>query len=52
MVLKVIQGCSVTDVQVKEDDYGTKRVIGIETDKGTIKTNCIVNCAGKTTFCS
>ncbi|XP_066294122.1 sarcosine dehydrogenase, mitochondrial-like [Branchiostoma lanceolatum] len=43
---QVVENCSVTGIQVKEDDYGTKRVVGVETSHGIIKTKAVVNCAG------
>lgn len=36
-------------IQTKMDDFGVKRVTGVETSAGLIKTNCVVNCAGKVT---
>ncbi|XP_064648723.1 sarcosine dehydrogenase, mitochondrial-like isoform X2 [Lineus longissimus] len=43
---KVVTDCSVTDIQTKVDEFGVKRVIGVETDRGVIKTNNVANCAG------
>ncbi|XP_053329646.1 sarcosine dehydrogenase, mitochondrial isoform X2 [Spea bombifrons] len=43
---KVIENCPVTGIQVKTDDFGIKRVVGVETEFGTIQTPCVVNCAG------
>ncbi|XP_074650089.1 sarcosine dehydrogenase, mitochondrial-like [Tubulanus polymorphus] len=43
---QVVTDCSVTGINVKEDDFGVRRVASVETSKGTIETNCVVNCAG------
>ena len=40
------ENCGVTSIDVKEDDFGTKRVHTIHTDKGSIRTDKVVNCAG------
>ncbi|XP_078406384.1 sarcosine dehydrogenase, mitochondrial isoform X1 [Cetorhinus maximus] len=42
----VIENCPVTGIQVKVDDFGVRRVTGVETEYGTIQTACAVNCAG------
>ncbi|XP_051893204.1 sarcosine dehydrogenase, mitochondrial isoform X2 [Pristis pectinata] len=42
----VIENCPVTGIQVKVDDFGIRRVTGVETDYGTIETACVINCAG------
>ncbi|XP_067868103.1 sarcosine dehydrogenase, mitochondrial [Heterodontus francisci] len=42
----VVENCPVTGIQVKVDDYGMRRVSGVETDYGTIQTACAINCAG------
>lgn len=34
-------------IQTYVDDYGTKRVRAVETSRGTIKTNTVVNAAGE-----
>ena len=36
----------MTGIETKVDDLGLKRVCAVHTPSGTIKTNCIVNCAG------
>lgn len=43
---QVIEKCAVTGIQVKEDDFGVRRVEGVETSLGTIRTPCVVNCTG------
>jgi len=43
---KVIQQTAVTGLETFVDDYGTKRVSGVVTPVGIIKTNTVVNCAG------
>ncbi|XP_078082261.1 sarcosine dehydrogenase, mitochondrial [Mustelus asterias] len=42
----VIEHCPVRGIQVKVDDFGVRRVTGVETDYGTIQTSCAINCAG------
>ncbi|KAG8569170.1 hypothetical protein GDO81_014287 [Engystomops pustulosus] len=43
---QVIENCPVTGIQVKTDDFGVKRVVAVETQYGTVRTPCVVNCAG------
>ncbi|XP_033643336.1 sarcosine dehydrogenase, mitochondrial-like [Asterias rubens] len=43
---KVVTNCPVTGIVVGEDDFGVKRVKGVETVSGTIKTQVVVNAAG------
>ncbi|KAG8447493.1 hypothetical protein GDO86_014842 [Hymenochirus boettgeri] len=43
---QVIENCPVTGIQVKADDLGVKRVVGVDTEHGTLQTPCVVNCAG------
>ena len=43
----MLEGYKVEGIDVEVDDYGTRRVTGVLTDHGHIKTNCVVNCAGK-----
>ncbi|XP_053551873.1 sarcosine dehydrogenase, mitochondrial [Bombina bombina] len=43
---QVIENCPVTGIQVKTDDFGVRRVVGVETEHGTVQTPCVVNCAG------
>ncbi|KAK2188591.1 hypothetical protein NP493_127g01000 [Ridgeia piscesae] len=43
---RVVSPCGVTGARVETDDYGTRRVTGVYTDRGTIRTSVIVNCAG------
>ncbi|KFQ59801.1 hypothetical protein N334_04309, partial [Pelecanus crispus] len=42
----IIENCPVTGIQVRDDDFGVKRVYAVETAHGTIQTPCVVNCAG------
>ena len=37
----------MTGVQTRVDDFGTKRIAAVETPQGTIKTDAVVNCAGR-----
>lgn len=43
---KVLTDCPVTGIQFGVDDFGIKRVQGVETQYGTIKTPVVVNCSG------
>lgn len=43
---KVVEHCPVTKILVETDDYGTKRVCGVETANGVVRAKAIVNCAG------
>ncbi|PIK57278.1 Sarcosine dehydrogenase, mitochondrial [Apostichopus japonicus] len=43
---KVITDCPVTGIQVGVDDFGVKRVQGVETEFGSIKAPIVVNCSG------
>ncbi len=36
----------MTGIQVQEDEYGTRKVKAVETNRGTIRTNTVVNSAG------
>ncbi len=44
---KVIEDCVVTGVDTENTLFGSRRVSAIKTNKGTIKTKCVVNCTGK-----
>ena len=46
VVFQVLEKCSVTNIETYVDDFGTKRVKAVETDRGTIKTDTIVIGAG------
>lgn len=43
----MVTNCPVTGIVVGEDDFGVKRVKGVETVSGTIKTQVVVNAAGR-----
>ncbi|KAF0876092.1 SARDH protein, partial [Crocuta crocuta] len=43
---QVIENCPVTDICVRTDDFGVRRVAAVETEHGSIQTPCVVNCAG------
>ncbi|XP_039317395.2 sarcosine dehydrogenase, mitochondrial [Saimiri boliviensis] len=43
---QVIENCPVTGIHVRTDDFGVRRVAGVETEHGSIQTPCVVNCAG------
>uniref|UniRef100_A0A1Y1MDL9 Sarcosine dehydrogenase, mitochondrial n=1 Tax=Photinus pyralis TaxID=7054 RepID=A0A1Y1MDL9_PHOPY len=42
---QVIENCAVTNVKV-DSTSGYKKVVGVETQHGVIKTNCVLNAAG------
>ena len=44
---RVIENCAVEDVLTAEGTFGSKVVEGVVTNKGTIKTKCVVNCTGQ-----
>lgn len=44
---RVVEGCSLTAIETVVDDYGTRKVHAVQTNKGRIRTNCVVNCAGR-----
>ncbi|XP_030759999.1 sarcosine dehydrogenase, mitochondrial isoform X2 [Sitophilus oryzae] len=43
---KVFENTIVTKLLTEETSQGLKKIVGVETNKGTIKTNTIVNSAG------
>ncbi|XP_060532064.1 sarcosine dehydrogenase, mitochondrial [Cylas formicarius] len=43
---QLIEGVSVTNIFTEESTQSMKKVIGVGTNKGTIKTNTVVNAAG------
>ncbi|XP_041973675.1 sarcosine dehydrogenase, mitochondrial [Aricia agestis] len=43
---KVYEDCPVIDVHYAHNILGNKEVTGVHTDKGFIKTKCVVNCGG------
>ncbi|XP_025117844.1 sarcosine dehydrogenase, mitochondrial isoform X3 [Bubalus bubalis] len=43
---QVIENCPVTGIHVRTDDFGVLRVAAVETEHGSIRTPCVVNCAG------
>lgn len=43
---KVIEDCSVDKIIVDQNERGTKRIIGVETEYGIISTDTVVNATG------
>lgn len=43
---KVIEDCVVTGIDTNTTLFGSRQVSAVHTQKGTIKTNCIINCTG------
>ncbi|VVC89555.1 unnamed protein product [Leptidea sinapis] len=43
---KVYEECAILDIHYSHNLLGNKEVTGVHTDKGFIKTKCVVNCAG------
>ena len=43
---QVFEKCSVTNVLSEGHTFNTKRVTGVQTKYGMIKTKCVVNCTG------
>jgi sarcosine dehydrogenase len=44
---KVVEDCVVTGIDTDMSLFGSRQVSAVHTNKGTIKTKCIVNCTGK-----
>ena len=44
--VQVIEKCSVTAIETYTDDYGVRRLRSVQTNRGNIKSNTLVNCAG------
>lgn len=42
----MIEKCSVNAIETFVDDYGVKRLRSVQTDRGNITSNTVVNCAG------
>ncbi|KAG6464970.1 hypothetical protein O3G_MSEX014842 [Manduca sexta] len=43
---KVYENCPILDIHYSHNALGNKEVTGVYTDKGIIKTKCVVNCGG------
>ncbi|KAI5642497.1 FAD dependent oxidoreductase domain-containing protein [Phthorimaea operculella] len=43
---KIYEECPVLDIQYNHNILGNKEVVGVHTEKGFIKTKCVVNCGG------
>ncbi|XP_026725861.1 sarcosine dehydrogenase, mitochondrial [Trichoplusia ni] len=43
---KVYEDCPVLDIHYTHNSLGNKEVTAVHTDKGVIKTKCVVNCGG------
>ncbi|XP_077967795.1 sarcosine dehydrogenase, mitochondrial-like [Styela clava] len=43
---QVIEKCEVKNIKTDEDISGMKRIVSIETNLGSIKTNKVINCTG------
>ncbi|KAI8429700.1 hypothetical protein MSG28_000268 [Choristoneura fumiferana] len=43
---KVYENCPVLDIHYSHNILGNKEVTGVHTDRGFIKTKCVVNCGG------
>ncbi|KAG6447560.1 hypothetical protein O3G_MSEX005038 [Manduca sexta] len=46
MALYVYENCPILDIHYSHNALGNKEVTGVYTDKGIIKTKCVVNCGG------
>lgn len=44
---QVIENCEVKQILMKEQDLGPKKVTGLVTNMGTIRTDCVINCGGR-----
>ena len=43
---KIIENCPVTAIKTDTSLFGSRQVSSVTTNKGTIKTRCIINCTG------
>ena len=43
---KVIENCSITGIETETSLFGSRQISAVNTDKGSIKTNCVINCTG------
>ncbi|XP_046441775.1 sarcosine dehydrogenase, mitochondrial-like isoform X2 [Daphnia pulex] len=43
---KVVEDCVVTGIDTDTSLFGSRQVSAVHTNKGTIKTKCVVNCTG------
>ncbi|XP_049887024.1 sarcosine dehydrogenase, mitochondrial [Pectinophora gossypiella] len=43
---KIYEECPVVDIHYAHNILGNKHVVGVHTEKGFIKTKCVVNCGG------
>lgn len=43
---EVIENCAVKEIKVDQNDRGIKRIVGVETGFGTIRTDTVVNATG------
>ncbi|KAJ4441685.1 hypothetical protein ANN_11543, partial [Periplaneta americana] len=43
---QVIENCPVTSILSGKNGFGSRKITGVVTPLGSIKTNCIVNCCG------
>ena len=47
---KVVENCVVTGIDTENTIFGSRQVSAIKTNKGTVKTKCVVNCTGSLNF--
>ncbi|KAF7276911.1 hypothetical protein GWI33_009661, partial [Rhynchophorus ferrugineus] len=43
---QIFEGTTVTNILTEETSQGLKKIVGVETNNGTIKTNTVVNASG------
>lgn len=43
---KIVEDCAVNNILINENIFGTREVTGVNTSKGVVMTDCVVNCAG------
>nr|CAG4644567.1 EOG090X014D [Leptodora kindtii] len=43
---RVIEDCPVTAIETRTSLLGSRQISGVRTDKGLIRTNCVINCTG------
>ena len=44
---RVIEDCPVTAIDTEPSFLGNRQVSAVQTQKGTIRTKCVINCTGK-----
>lgn len=43
---QVFENCAVTEILTEQNEHGAKKIVGLKTELGEIKTKCVVNATG------